>query len=295
MADIIRGNCPFCGKMLEIPAELTEFSCLYCGERSRTSILSAQENYDETPLLTLAAELPQAITPYPKYFKKVTKKDYVPTFASYEAAHEALLTKLDVAICNDPRGLDTAVDAVCETLLDALEAHIMAHKKDFFPVKSVLALFFTPLVKKLHLRCAERFCACLHEKWLKRFPTEVWMHGDYFVICDGFSRSKLCFITTATCAREGKPDDCAELTAFRAFRDGWLTAHNADLIEEYYAIAPTIVTAIGHCDDADARYAEIRMRWLTPCLKALRDNKNTECRDIYIDMVQSLRKKYLPQ
>lgn len=295
MPNVIKGNCPFCGKMLEIPAELTEFSCLYCGERSRTAILSAQANFDETPLLSLAKELPQAITPYPTYFKTVTKKDYVPTFASYEAAHEALLTKLDLAICNDPRGVDAAVEAVCKALMDALEAHILSHKKDFFPVKSVLALFFTPLVKKLHLRCAERLCKRLHEMWADRFPKEVWMCGEYEEICGGFSRSKLCFITTATCAHEGKPDDCAELTAFRAFRDGWLEAHNAALIEEYYDIAPSIVTAIEHCDDADARYAEIRTRWLTPCLQALQDNKNTECRDIYINMVQSLRKKYLPQ
>ncbi len=295
MADIIRGNCPFCGKMLEIPAELTEFSCLYCGERSRTSILSAQENFDDTPLLTLASELPQAITPYPNLYKKVTKKEYAAAFETYEAENEERLTKLDVALCSDPRGLDTAIDAVCETLLDALEAHIMAHKKDFFPVKSVLALFFTPLVKKLHLRCADRFCKRLHELWTTRFPKEVWMHGEYEEICAGFERRKLCFITTATCAHEGKPDDCMELTAFRAFRDGWLTAHNADLIEEYYDIAPTIVTAIAHCDDADARYAEIRARWLTPCLNALKAQRNTECRDIYCDMVYTLSKKYLPQ
>lgn len=295
MANVIKGNCPFCGKMLEIPAELTEFSCLYCGERSRTAILSAQANFDETPLLTLAGELPQAITRYPQHYKKVTKKDYVKTFEAYETENEPLLTKLDLAICNDPRGVDAAVEAVCATLLDALEAHIMSHKKDFFPVKSVLALFFTPLVKKLHLRCADRFCKRLHEMWADRFPKEVWMHGNYDEICAGFSRSKLCFITTATCAHEGKPDDCAELTAFRAFRDGWLQAHNPDWIEEYYAIAPSIVTAIEHCDDADARYAEIRVRWLNPCLKALQDNKNTECRDIYINMVQILRKKYLPQ
>lgn len=295
MADIIRGNCPFCGKALEIPAELVEFSCLYCGERSRTAILSAQKNYDAAPLMDIANELPLAITRYPEHYKKVTKKDYVATFAAYEAEHESLLTKLDVCLCNDPRGLDTAVDAVCETLLDALESYIMAHKKDFFPVKSVLALFFTPLIKKLHLRCADRFCKCLHEKWLKRFPKEMWMHGNYEDICEGFARKKLCFITTATCAHEGKPDDCTELTAFRAFRDGWLEAHNADLIEEYYALAPSIVTAIDHCDDPAACYREIRTRWLNPCLTALQEGRNVDCRDTYRDMVECLRKKYLPQ
>ena len=179
--------------------------------------------------------------------------------------------------------------------MDALETHIMENKKDFFSVKSVLALFFTPLVKKLHLRSAERLCKRLHELWLVRFPKEMWMHGEYEAIQAGFERRKLCFITTATCEHEGKPDDCAELTAFRAFRDGWLTAHDAALIEEYYAIAPAIVTAIEHCDDAEACYAEIRERWLTPCLSALTEHRNSDCCRIYTDMVRSLQTRYFRQ
>ena len=41
MAETIKGNCPHCGKPLEIPAELEEFSCMYCGERMRTAVLLA--------------------------------------------------------------------------------------------------------------------------------------------------------------------------------------------------------------------------------------------------------------
>ncbi|MBO2526952.1 MAG: hypothetical protein CW335_02045 [Clostridiales bacterium] len=43
MAELIKGNCPNCGKPLEIPAELEEFSCLYCGERSKTADLRVKK------------------------------------------------------------------------------------------------------------------------------------------------------------------------------------------------------------------------------------------------------------
>lgn len=44
----------------------------------------------------------------------------------------------------------------------------------------------------------------------------------------------------------GLPDDCHELTALRAFRDGYMSAipGGADDIKEYYRCAPAIVAAI---------------------------------------------------
>ena len=31
--DLLKGTCPKCGEVLEIPAHLKQFSCLYCGAR----------------------------------------------------------------------------------------------------------------------------------------------------------------------------------------------------------------------------------------------------------------------
>lgn len=57
MADMIRGVCPQCGKKLEIPAELEEFSCLYCGARMRTEALRAKP-MEERAVEALLAQLP---------------------------------------------------------------------------------------------------------------------------------------------------------------------------------------------------------------------------------------------
>jgi DNA-directed RNA polymerase subunit RPC12/RpoP len=291
----IVGNCPFCGKSLEIPAELEEFSCVYCGKRSRTAVLTM-----EVPLAdvqTLGRELVQAVLPYGDFERKITKKDYEPTFALYERENEERLEKLDLALCNDPRGVELAAKAVSEAFVQGIKEAMEKDKRRgsefLFQNKLVLALFLTPLLRKLHLRTAEPLRESIHAQWRKQWPKEVWMPGDYEDIMGGFRKRKVCFITTAVCTHEGKADDCAELQAFRGFRDGWLTEQGGEaLISQYYELAPAIVAAIDYCDDAPSRYAEIRARWLEPCYRALQEGRNADCRQTYVEMVQTLQDRY---
>ena len=291
----IVGNCPFCGKELEIPAGLEEFSCLYCGKRSRTAVLTMA--VPQADVQSLGRELLEAVLPYGDFERKITKKDYEPSFTLYQMENEERLERLDLAVSNDPRGVELAAKAFAEAFLRALaEAKGQDRRREsqfLFQTKLVLALFLTPLMRKLHLRTAEPLRESIHAQWMKQWPKEVWMPGDYEHIMSGFRKRKLCFITTAVCAHEGKADDCAELQAFRRFRDGWLTEQGeAGLISQYYDIAPSIVTAIDHCDDASARYGEIRSRWLEPCYRALQEGRNEDCRRVYVDMVQTLQNRY---
>lgn len=104
-----------------------------------------------------------------------------------------------------------------------------------------------------------------------------------------------CFITTAVCAADGKPDDCYELTTFRAFRDGWL-ANQPDgrsLIKKYYEIAPKIVDKINRLPDASKVYRSIRAEYLEPCLALIRQGKNLECKNLYVRMVESLQNSFM--
>ena len=303
MSDKIVGRCPYCGKEIEIPAELSEFSCLYCGKRSHMELLTAQQEFQVGDLLELASQLPQTLHDHDTLCKKINKKEYAPTFAAYEAAHQSLLKRIDSLILVAPMELDEAVRILCTTFLDTLDGNLRQDprfgKKQgrsalLFEIKVALALFLTPLTRKLELRMAESFCTILHNLWMERYPDESWLPGVYETIIGGFRQKKLCFITTAVCSHEGKADDCRELTALRAFRDGWLTDHDGEsLIAEYYAIAPTLVTLMEHCDASRGCYSEIRTRWLEPCLSALEVGQQERCRDIYVDMVQVLRSRYL--
>ena len=279
------------------------FLYLYCGKRSHIDLLRSQKDFKEEELRELATQLPKTLEKHGTLCKTINKKDYVPTFTAYETEHGDLLKKIDTLVFASPMELDETVTIVITVFLDALEEALQQdkryHKKQgrpelLFEVKLSMALFLTPLTRKLELRMAESFCNLLNKLWLERYPGEIWYPGFYEDIIAGFRQRKLCFITTAVCAHEGKADDCMELTALRRFRDGWFRENGgADLIARYYDIAPTLVTLMDHCDDSHSCYSEIRTRWLEPCLSAIEAGQEELCRDIYVDMVQTLRRWYL--
>ena len=111
----------------------------------------------------------------------------------------------------------------------------------------------------------------------------------------GYKPDDGCFITTAVCENLGKTDDCYELTTFRKFRDGWLSSQpdGKNLIAEYYSIAPAIVNKINHLPDASKIYDNIREKYLAPCLKLIEQGDNQSCKRLYVEMVTSLKKKFL--
>ena len=104
-----------------------------------------------------------------------------------------------------------------------------------------------------------------------------------------------CFITTATCLTLGKEDNCYELNAFRQFRDYWLLQQNDGqaLIDEYYQLAPQIVTKINQETNYQEIYTELWQTYLLPCLKMLESKDFISCKQKYMDMVHNLQKKYL--
>ncbi len=108
-------------------------------------------------------------------------------------------------------------------------------------------------------------------------------------------KSSGCFITTAVCDSFGKEDDCYELTVFRNFRDNWLSCQldGLSLIEEYYDVAPAIVKNIDSLSNAKEIYMDIWNVYLSKCLNFIEQGDNLRCKELYIDMVGNLQKKYM--
>lgn len=101
-----------------------------------------------------------------------------------------------------------------------------------------------------------------------------------------------CFITTATCEFLNKPDDCYELNKFREFRDNWLAVqpNGKSLIKEYYEIAPAIVDNINKSGKREELYTKVWEEYLSKCLELIENNKYDECKELYISMVNNLKK-----
>ena len=305
--EFILGKCPKCMQELKVPASLAEFSCMYCGARlAQADLLTDAEAApaapDETAFSAALEGLSGCIRNYRGYHKRVTKTDYEPAFAEYEAGCHAMVRRLDAGVAGLPAPERTAkLRAAAGRMIDDLAVDWAARKGSRFLFdedKYVVALFFVPMVLRQELPSGREFADTLQAVWVERYPKSPFYVGDYETLAGGFRKKKflgLCFITTAVCEAEGKPDDCAELTAFRAFRDGYLKAQpdGEALIEEYYRIAPTIVMCIDVCGDRTERYAAIRAQYLQPCYDALQAGDLAGCKTKYVRMVRDLEREYL--
>lgn len=301
MDDMITGLCPKCGHTLNIPADLADFSCMYCGERLTHAQLLTQPAEQELPDTERTAHYDKAvsrlgwcITNFPGYQKLIVRDKFFSAFETYEAACAPVVQELGRGICAQQQ--TELLERAVATVLDELAAG-WSKKGAMEDEKIVLAIFFVPMVRKLKLPISEEFVTILQKRWVERYPKSPFYLGDYESISGGFRKKflGLCFITTAVCQELGKSDDCAELTAFRAFRDGYLAAQpdGQALIDEYYNIAPGIVSCINTCSDRHASYAEIRERYLDPCYEDLLAGRNESCKSRYVQMVRDLEHQYL--
>lgn len=305
MQEFLSGKCPQCAHDLKVPAELTKFSCMYCGARLTPDELvtdaqipsadaAAAEAFDDA-----IARLAGCVTNYRGFQKKITRNDFVSTFSEYEAGCAGVIELLNTGVCAGGEREALLAQAAARMLDDLAQSWREnaknRHQQD--DDKIIVAIFFVPLVRKLQLPVSEAFAAELQRQWVARYPKSPFYLGDYDSIANGFRKKLLglCFITTAVCQAEGKSDDCEELTAFRAFRDGYLRdcPDGAALIDEYYNIAPGIVRCIELCSDAEASYAAIRQTYLAPCYDDIQNGRLASCKRRYVRMVRELEQRYL--
>lgn len=290
MSGLIQRTCTQCGKDLQIPAELDSFSCVYCGARMHTPAPSGE---GEAAAAYYREQILTTVSQHTNMERFVTKSEFVEAFDAYQTATAEIFRRLDIAVaCGS-----LTVEAAAAEFLQQLEPRWGGKKNRQEADKFTIAVFLVPMVRRLALPCSEDYCRALNALWLQRYPKSPFSIGDYDTIVNGFRKKYLglCFITTAVCLDSGKPDDCPELTAFRAFRDGYLLQceDGPALIREYYAIAPQIVARIALSEDPGRRYAQIRTEELEPCYADLLAGKLESCKQRYVAMVRRLQQEYL--
>lgn len=305
------GKCKNCGEELKVPARLESFSCMYCGAKLTPADLVQEltpldlEGDPSALMDEVCANIGRCVTEHTGLQRKISRREYDPAFEAYERDCRGVFEQLDLACRIDEGHAEAYVQRAVDAFLEQVEAAWRTRKewKSSFKRnlvrdddKMIIAIFLVPMVDRLRLSISQEFCQTLQRDWTARHPKSPFFVGSYDDISAGFrKRFKLCFITTAVCEAEGKPDDCAELTAFRAFRDGYLMdcPDGPALVERYYDIAPGIVTCIDHCGDREARYAAIRRQYLGPCYADLQAGRLEACKQRYTKMVQDLEQEYL--
>ena len=300
------GRCPKCGEELKVPIGLARFSCMYCGARLTQEELRPLheqvvlgEGAAEDYALSLA-RLAGCVTNFRGWQSRISGKEFEAAFEEYANRCAPVFTQLDSGVRAAESGKTALIEKAAGRMLADLEENWKKEKRPAFvrdDDKIIIAVYLVPMVRKLQLSVSETFAASLQKQWVEKYPKSPFYLGSYEDIAEGFKKKflGLCFITTAVCESAGKGDDCEELTAFRAFRDGWLKQQKdgAELICEYYNIAPGIVTCIDLCSDRERRYAEIRERYLEPCFASLKAGEMEDCKARYVQMVRDLQKEYL--
>ena len=132
------------------------------------------------------------------------------------------------------------------------------------------------------------------EKW-NQPPIETKIQWTTYEKLKGGFKTRLCYITTAVCESQNKADDCYELKLLRDYRDSYLmnSEEGKAVVEEYYDIAPTIVSRINNKDNSKKIYEEIYDKYISDCIHLLEEDKKEECQEVYTGMVEELRKEYL--
>ena len=297
-------TCPVCGREIQVPGELEAFSCVYCGAKLHmTELLHTPAPVEENDRIYAEEHLLDCIRNYPAYFKNFGRKTYVSTFSDYRDGIEETFRAMDRYICAQPARREALLEAFVDRFLTDWEAYHMQLKggekkavreKRMFDSKLTLAWYTVPAILAMELSTGVDFTTLLQQRFVEKYPENVFQCGTFEDISGGFRKRKLCFITTAVCQWEGKPDDCRELTAFRAFRDGWLAQEpdGPGLTAEYYEIAPAIVLAMRYADEEAARCAQLRKDYLLPCYEALLRGDNPACKARYSQMVRDLKARY---
>lgn len=298
--------CRSCGKSIQIPKDLDSFACLYCGERMTMAQMCPKTKEpvgvsNEADFDYVNTHLVDCFSEHEKFLKFFTQKAYEPHFFQFKRDIMSTYAAMDRYVQANPARADSLLQGFACRLLDDRETFLqtkrlwnMKKSSLLFESKLLMALFLVPAVLDLQLSISEEFVKALHTEYTARYPKDGFSPATYEQIASGFRSRKLCFITTAVCEFEGKPDNCAELQAFRGFRDNWLSGceDGADLITEYYRIAPAIVTVIDYCDDREAVYDAIRKNYLTPCYEALKKQDYPRCKTVYTQMVRELQTRY---
>ena len=291
-------KCTSCGKEIQVPADLAEFSCLYCGAKHKMAeLLPPTQPADEADRACAEAHLLDCVRDFPNWFKQFNRKKYEPSFRAYAEAIRPCYEAMDRWVCAQPARREALLSAFADSFVaqwEAFQSSRKGRKRLEFSDKLTLAWFTIPAVRSFGLSISEDFPRILRDKFNARYPDNRFELGTYEEIQGGFRKHGFCFVTTAVCEAEGKPDDCPELTAFRAFRDGWLseTEQGRSMIAEYYELAPAIVAAMRYGDDEAACCAALRRDWLEPCYGDLRRGDYLACRNRYAAMIRGLKARY---
>ena len=227
---------------------------------------------------------------------KFHKKTYSSDIEELKRTERELMGRIAETCDESEDSLNEIADYLPQYVCDQL-GQIASKRKREIPALDYnmnMVSYFVPLMGEIPSPRAKEFTQKMVEIWNEKMPAYKIGQSTVAGIESGF-KNGLCYITTAVCRSQGRPDDCYELTLLRDYRDGYMmeTESGSRIVKEYYNIAPTIVKRIDREQNSDEIYAQIWEHYLQPCVQLIEANRNEACKELYTDMVRRLEEKYL--
>lgn len=297
--EFLKGICPHCKGELQIPQGREKIICMYCGEEITVSDAQAQQEQisrpkpvtDEAAIEALQNLLFGIENPM-QFFKKAMYMEFFNKYVYENASNLAILEQYYQAGGADQLG------KICEPLVARVEADLgglRGNKKEQLQMDYNLSMvvYIFPALLETNTASGKAWIDTLAATWKQHFPKTELKSATAKEINAGF-KYRFCYITTAVCEHQNKPDDCYELTLLRSFRDGYLLqlAQGEAMVHEYYDVAPSIVKHINRREDAARIYDDIWQQYLSPCIRMIENEQNEECVDLYRKMVYELKDQY---
>lgn len=232
------------------------------------------------------------------YFKKNVYPDafrrlYQENFGTFDAIENGYNSVID-----NEQFLINMANALVEHAAELVNSCRRRNEKERkqMDMNMAMAVFVLPMVLEYKGKSSRALADKLLEAWKREFPKSNLQAAEYEFIEQGFHR-KFCYITTAVCESFGKQDDCYELMLLRDYRDHYLASlpDGNRMIQEYYDVAPSIVKHINQKETSSEIYRSIWDTYLEPCISMIEHQKMDECRELYQEMVYTLKDKYFLQ
>lgn len=294
------GRCPKCNEVMQIPEGRDHVICMFCGQEFTIE----ESRQAETIVYEQAiAEFKQcAVSLFDnaeKVIKGFKRDSYADSFEQYLAKQGELLKAIRKSMEGSPepgRAAAEIADVIVSGGAAVLDAQSGKRAKENIrlTLNMYMVTFVFPAILTLENGKYTDLTDVISRKWSENFKNSPIQAADFDSLNKGFRR-KLCYITTAVCESIGRPENCYELNLIKDYRDQYLgsTPEGAELVNQYYDIAPTIVKRINKEADRREKYLFLWENYIRPCVRLIEQDQNVECRQKYTEMVELLKKEYL--
>lgn len=299
--EFLKGVCPHCGGELQVPQDRETIICMYCGKELSVKDALAQQSASDCPqpvaeetAVEALQNLLYGIENPMQYFKKNLYMDFYKKYLFENAKNLAILEQFYLGDAGREPGMERVAEPLVARVDEELKG-LRGKKKEELQMDYNLSMvvYIFPALLETNEASGQAWIDVLAATWKKHFPKTELKAATAKEINAGF-RYRFCYITTAVCESQHKPDDCYELSLLRSFRDDYLlkSPEGEAMVHEYYDVAPSIVKHIGKREDADRIYEGIWQQYLSPCIRLIEADRREECVDLYRQMVCDLKTRY---